>query len=82
MVYNSFNNRCLSCVKLGKWTVQRTLDGSPTSAGRISNGRWTYVQRASEMAFYIRLVLARLQWRNNSAKMVYVIRILSFNSYP
>lgn len=51
MVYNSFNNRCLSCMKLGKWTVQRTLDGSPTSAGRISNGRWTHVQRASEMVF-------------------------------
>lgn len=51
MAYNSFNNRCLSCVKLGKWTVQRTLDGSPTSAGRISNGRWKRVQRALEMVF-------------------------------
>lgn len=82
MVYNSFNNRCLSCVKLGWRTVQRTLDGSPTSAGRISNRRWKRVQRASEMVFYIRLVLARLQWRNNSTKIVCVIRILSFNSYP
>lgn len=35
------------------WTVQRALDGSPTSAGRISAEGWKYVQPSSEMNFYI-----------------------------
>lgn len=34
-------------------TVQRALDGSPTSVGRSSNGSWKYVQRTLEMKFYI-----------------------------
>lgn len=60
MVYNSFNNRCLSCMKLGKWTVQRTLDGSPASAGRMSNEGWKHVQQALEMMFYITGCLCKL----------------------
>lgn len=41
------------------WTVQRPLDGSPTSVGRISNGGWKYVQRALKMVFYITDIFAR-----------------------
>lgn len=32
-------------IKPYMWTVQRALDGSPTSVGRSSNGSWKYVQR-------------------------------------
>lgn len=34
-------------------TVRRTLDGSPTSVGRMSNERCTHVRRTLEMAFCI-----------------------------
>lgn len=35
------------------WTVQRALDGCPTSVGRISSEGWKYVQPSLEMKLYI-----------------------------
>lgn len=41
------------------WTVQRALDGCPTSVGRISSEGWKYVQPSLEMKLYI----GRIHWQ-------------------